>query len=292
MTKFLIDKLMPSTEVHILSGPSGSGKTTWGLQTFVLDWSKGRDILGFKSHPTPWLYISCDRSLDSVHATMERLHIQDDTFNRISAVDSGLFDFDKVLLAASCISPKPLFFYLDGFLNLLPQGIHQNDNQGVARWLASLTRICKKEGITILGTLHSPKQKADDYYENPRQRIAGGSAWAGFADTIILVEPTDADDPSQSHHRHLSILPRNHKEIHRELAFNDDGRLVEADDILKDDLLYAFLQTIKPGSTFHVERLLTVLDKVSSRAAINRELSQLETTGVIERVSRGVYRKC
>jgi hypothetical protein len=291
MNDFLIDQILPSREVHIIAGPSGSGKTTWALQTFVLDWQKGRDVLGFKSYPVPWAYISSDRSLDSVHATLRRLKIPNESFRKASAVDSGYHDIGQILRAMNNLAPRPQFLYLDGMLNLLPPKVHPNDNRAVSGWLADLTRLCKKENMTLMGSLHSPKMKADDWYDNPRQRISGGASWAGFADTVILVEPVSPDDPSQMHHRRLIILPRNHKEIVKNLAFNDQGRLVESDEILNDDLFYAFLISIKPGATFHVERILSVFSGTISPKTVHRMLEERIQAGEIERLSKGTYRK-
>jgi hypothetical protein len=287
---FLIDQILPAREVHIIAGPSGSGKTTWAFQT-LLDWQKGKDVLGYKSFPVPWAYISSDRSLDSVHATLKRLKIPLEAFRMASAVDSGLHDMRDILKAMSVVTPRPQFLYIDGMLNLLPPKVHPNDNRAVSGWLADQTRMCKKEDMTLLGSLHSPKMKTDDWYANPRQRISGGASWAGFADTVILVEPVAPDDPSQMHHRRLLVLPRNCKEIIKNLAFNDEGRLVEVEEVLNDDIFYAFLLTIKPGASFHVERIMSVFSGTISSKTVQRMLEERIQAGEIERVSKGIYRK-
>jgi hypothetical protein len=288
---FLIDQILPAREVHIIAGPSGAGKTTWALQTLVLDWQHRKDVLGFKSYPVPWLYISSDRSRKSVVATLRRMNIPESEIRLVSSVDAGKYDMPSIIQLAELMTPRPEFLYIDGLLNLLPDKVHPNDNKMVSKWLADLTRKCEKENRTILGSLHSPKMKSDEWYANPRQRISGGASWAGFADTVILVEPVAPDDPSQAHHRRLMVLPRNTKEIVRDLAFNEKGRLVEADEVLNDDLMYGFILGIKPGTTFTIDRVLTTFNGTISRPSIYKMLDKLLQDGAIERLSKGLYRK-
>lgn len=289
--KCLIDVILPEREVSLIGGPSGSGKTTWALQTLVEDWQHGKDVLGFKSHPVPWIYVSSDRSLDSVSATMERLKIPPKEIRVISCVDEELDTMDALMKRANQESPRPQFFFIDGFLNFLPDKVSMNDNQGVAKWLKLMARNCKKSGITILGCLHSPKMKKDDYYTNPRQRISGGASWGGFSESVFLVEPISPDDVSQADQRRLLIIPRQGKMIEKHLSFNSEGRLVESEEALTDDLFYAFLLGIKPGSTFNIERLLTVFQGTISHAAAYRLLDKYLQLGAIEQVSKGIYRK-
>jgi hypothetical protein len=291
MPRFLIDKILPANEVHIIAGPSGSGKTTWALQTFVLDWQHGRDVLGFRSFPVPWMYVSSDRSLKSVHATMERLKIPQDAVRTASAVDAGLHDMGKLLKVSNSLVPRPEFLYIDGMLNLLPDNVHPNDNKAVCKWLADQTRMCDREGLTIMGSLHSPKMKKDEWYDNPRQRISGGASWAGFADTIILIEPTSPDDPQAEHQRRLLVLPRNYSSISVDLVFNSEGRLIEQDRELAEGLLFAFLEAMKPDTAFTTEQVLDALgDKVSRRTIFNW-LDKAAADGAIIRVCKGRYRR-
>jgi AAA domain-containing protein len=291
MNDFLIDQILPSREVHIIAGPSGAGKTTWILQTLVLDWQHGREVLGFKSFPVPWLYVSSDRSRKSVAATLKRMSIPESALRFVSAVDAGCHNIEKVIELAEKLSPRPEFLYIDGILNLLPDKVHPNDNKSVSKWLSDQTRRCDTDNRTLMGSLHSPKMKSDEWYDNPRQRISGGASWAGFADTVILVEPVSPDDESQSHHRRLLVLPRNAKQIVKNLAFNDQGRLVESDEVLNDDLIYAFIIGIKPGDTFRMERVLTIFDGTMSRPTIYKMLEKYIQSGAIERVSQGVYKR-
>src|ERR1700761_328678 len=71
---YIVDPLFPSGSVHLIAGPSGIGKTTWLLQQLHA-WSRGEDVLGYSSHPCEWVYVSCDRALNELDATMRRLEL-------------------------------------------------------------------------------------------------------------------------------------------------------------------------------------------------------------------------
>jgi hypothetical protein len=289
MAEWIIDQLFPSREVHIIAGPSGAGKTTWALQTLVWHWQKGEDVLGFKSYPVPWFYISSDRSLQSVHATMKRLGISSEEFMLTSAVDAGIHDMTYVMKAMFKANPRPKLLYIDGLLNLLPDKVHPNDNKSVCKWLADQTRRCQLEDITIIGSLHSPKMKRDEWYDNARQRISGGASWAGYADTIVLMELEDSSDPMKRDHRRLTILPRNHAEVVRHLVFTREGKLVDAEEDLRSALFDGFLLTKRQGETFSRETVALVMQ--TTPGTVGTWLTQAEKVGLIESFERGKYRK-
>src|SRR2546425_5842464 len=127
--KCLIDVILPEREVSLLGGPAGSGKTTWALQTLVEQWQRGKDVLGFKSHPVPWMYVSSDRSLDSVSATLERIKVPSRDVRVVSCVDEELDTIDALMKRVNKETPRPQFLLIDGFLNFLPDRTSMNDNQ-------------------------------------------------------------------------------------------------------------------------------------------------------------------
>src|SRR5258708_3308179 len=117
--KYLIETILPAQEVHLIGGPSGSGKSTWVLQTLVLDWQNSKPVLGFKSHPVPWIYISADRSLASVHRTLERMHIDPMLLRIYSAVDEQCTDLCTIIEKCIKMEPQPRLLVIEGLQSLI-----------------------------------------------------------------------------------------------------------------------------------------------------------------------------
>lgn len=198
---YLIDGLLPSHEIHLLAGPTGAGKTTW-LFDMLRNWERGDDILGCQSHPVPWIYVAGDRSDDGMYRTMDRMRIPHDAFLTIPAWDQHM-TFQQILDHVSKSGAK--LAVLEGFGQYVdPPG----QTKQVRDFLCSACGICKKEKITIIGVVESPKMKPRDQYENPRQRVSGPAAWGHHSETIFLMEPRDASRPSDAK-RMLTVCPRN-----------------------------------------------------------------------------------
>src|SRR5262245_1348737 len=68
---FLIDQILPTQAVHLVSGPSGVGKTTFLLQ-LLNDWNASKDVLGHKSFPGPFCFISCARGAEEARSIVSR----------------------------------------------------------------------------------------------------------------------------------------------------------------------------------------------------------------------------
>src|SRR4051812_25576556 len=85
IVEYLVDKLLPKYQLHLIGGPSGAGKTTWLFQQ-IEEWRNGRDVLGHKSNPEPFVYVACDRSIDNLEQT--RLRTGTAPFPILSLIDS------------------------------------------------------------------------------------------------------------------------------------------------------------------------------------------------------------
>lgn len=291
----VVEGLLPEGRLHLIAGASGSGKTTVTFQLWEA-FQKGEPWFGRMTLPVDWAYISGDRSADSVYDTMRRLGI---SFPVFSLVDENLVGEDLIGKILTRL-PKffgglPNFIYIDGFTALVPGG-YLNSYSIVAKWLAALQRFCSKKGVTILGACHTTKVKEGEKFVNPRQRIAGSVAWAGFSDTVILV---DADDEEGSEYRTLGLLPRNGKEEFVRIRFDDTGKLILAEnadkavsaaagEFLFDNLLEQYL----PGDEVYSPRL----QEAAAGAGIKTRTfwNYVETAvaaGKLVKVRRGVYAK-
>lgn len=292
--RYLIDSLLKAGKVHLLAGPSGSGKSTWLLETLAMEWSKGQAVLGYPSHPAPWVYISADRNTDSVLETMERIGIPEDAVRIYSMTDAhGLLDISDVIRRCLAMEPKPELVVIEGMASLL-KGSH-NQYQVVAKFLQTLGLICTEKDITIIGVLHSTKCKQGEEFLNPRQRILGSVAWASYSETVLLLEPLGLEQDGTTPLRKLFVLPRQTKEFSIDLQVDEKGRLrpvdtkIKGEDDLNDALAYAYLQTLKPAETFTTSDFIDRL-QIPQRTA-ERLLSRLLEQSQIIKVARGKYCK-
>lgn len=299
--RYIVDELFPAHEVHIIGGPSGSGKTTWLFQ-FMEDWSAGRDINGYRSHPCAWFYVSCDRSMAGVLRTLDRMSVKLDPKRMASIVDNtrgiGLASIRTFLTSIKQFLPEGGVLFIDGFAilsSLFPASPSNSKSKdanygGVSAFLIELARECIKHDITIVGTAHSPKTKENDKIPNPRQRVLGSVAWAGCAETIVIIEPTDEadiDNPA----RMVLILPRNSSPIQLEMAFNDEGRLVERIEATIISLDY-WLKEQTPGFIFSNEDLYNIgKHKNVSKRTCGRWLAGAKKDGRVISPTRGTHQK-
>ncbi|MBO0887479.1 AAA family ATPase [Candidatus Bathyarchaeota archaeon] len=217
--EFLIEKLLPANEIHLLAGPSGAGKTRWLIQMLKNEWERGFPVLGYHSNPVPWCYIGSDRSTKSVRRTISDIGIDPDTINIIPC-----WGRDRKTMAGieQVIEDSGAYLaVIEGFA-----GFCDGDNSHhVRNFLCTVQAWIQHKNLTIIGVVESPKMKPYERYENPRQRVSGAAAWAHYSDTIMLVEPRDSRHPKLPD-RILHICPRNASALEVHGGFTEDGRLI------------------------------------------------------------------
>ena len=285
--KYLVDYILPSREVHLIGGPSGSGKSTWVFQTLI-DWSEGKHILGYESHPVPWVYVSTDRSVEGVERVFERMKIDPERIPFASTLGAESDQIGAHLDAGLKRVPNARLFVVEGMSGLVPES-SRSQNGGystVRRFLGRLARLCHEGDITIIGVVHSPKMKEDSRYTNPRQRVMGSVAWAAYTETIFLVEEFKLDDPAHKDDRTLICLPRNAPSQYVNLRFQS-GRLVAWEDELDEVFVEQFL--IK-NPEFTRATFYEAMAKYMSDSTAKRRLRDLEDCQRVIRVGHGQYK--
>lgn len=100
----------------------------------------------------------------------------------------------------------------------------QHTSEAVRDFMGAVQGLLADEGMTIIGTMESPKMKPKDVYKNPRQRISGPASWGHCAETIMLVEP-DPRRPEDSPYRTVSVHTRNGQPELFRYEFRKDGKL-------------------------------------------------------------------
>lgn len=217
-SQFLINHLIQTELIHLCAGPSGAGKTRWLLPTLQNQWRLGKPILGHKSYPTPWAYVIMDRPYSSAEETLLSLEIDPQKVNIIPAVDYQWKTLPPILDEAEKLRVK--LVVIEMFAYLLPG---PESREVIRDFMGAAQRMLVGTGMTIIGTMESPKMKPKDIYRNPRQRISGPATWGHTAETIILVEP-DPQRPD-TNYRTIGLYPRNGKSEIFRARFKKDGKL-------------------------------------------------------------------
>lgn len=279
----IVETIFPGQRLHLIGGASGAGKTTWMMQ-FLESWRRGEPIYGNKSNPSEFIFLSYDRAEDDFEETCERMKIDPATYNFVAPKKSDFrMEFLNMLGKLSKANPAARLLVVEGLSVKTPMG-KINDPCVVGPWLREIGDACKEYELTILGSLHTAKTKEKDGYRAPRAKLSGCAAWAGFASTVIVLEEQGAD--TENSRRTLFILPRNAPKQVKTLDFKD-GRMYE---IVKTrsvrERIIAWLETGAPDE-FSAQLCSLAID--AAPASIYTELPIIEKTGLIRKVSHGVY---
>jgi RecA-family ATPase len=288
---YIIEDIMPSNQIHLLAGPSGSGKTTLAFQ-LIDAFTKGEPFMGHRTKKLKCAYITGDRASNSVWETQDRLEMDFEVFSLVDKNMVGASLTDSII---PMLGSRPDFIYIDGFTGMCPQGL-VNNYMTVAIWLASLQRYCQKMNITILGAVHTAKVREGEEILNVRQKVLGSVSWAGYSETVIVIEPADSGKDVESNKRVLYLCPRNKAE-EKLYVYMEDGRLVIHSSHINDQAAAEFiLETILPEVELTPNRAIDhkSLWLVAERKGVKRRtfdswLSKLVDTGKLVRKSKGIY---
>lgn len=209
---YIVDKLFTAQRVHMLAGPSGVNKTTW-LLPMIKEWSEGKDVLGYKSNPVPYMYVSCDRPLDGVGEVLERLELQDwkiccqslgsirKEFNLGSTRKLTIKDFTELY-------PQIKVFFIEGIGTLKVSSHNPNDYAENMQYWSEIGHMCEDRDVTIFGVTHCAKAKPGEKYDNPRDQVIGSVGLPASTDTIMIMQFDESKDVT-NRGRKLYVIPRN-----------------------------------------------------------------------------------
>lgn len=294
--EFLIQDIMPKREVHLLAGPSGAGKTTLAVQ-IIKSYLAGDLIWSKATNPQGVVYISCDRSMASLHRSLDRHGIDQSQFPAASARvicrSAGLpGKAPQVLKWALDKHPQAHLVIIDGLASLIPEG-KLSDYSTVCTFLLYLADWCETNDKTILGLVHATKVKDSEKISNPRQQILGSVAWAAFSDLAIVVNPEDPED-TDNQNRIVRVLPRDAAEFTVRYT-NQSGHLVEAPDIQELDyqsILYQELASFPKDRIIPTREFHELGEKFTiPLRTVERWITAAVEGGRIDRVGKGKYRK-
>ncbi len=217
----------------------------------------------------------------------QRIAVFEHCLNELSPSKDGCFPLGSLLYV------DPLSLFLGG--NLLDY-----DKCMVA--CAEIREIALAKGLTIIGTAHSSKQRANknDRYLRLQDRILGSTALFGFTDTqMFIAAPGEVDETID----YYCFLWHPHHAPAQTFRFDRDkqGRFVSGEPIeapnqapapvVEPDAvlpLWLAVALAEPRTFFE---LIPLAEKCEgwSRATLNRRLVQLKKQGLIIQPKYGYY---
>jgi hypothetical protein len=283
--RYLIDKILPARQVHLIGGPSGIGKTRW-IVYLLKDWIVGNPILGFGSHPEPVMYFATDRNEESLEDTFEPFKING-SFRWQSLLNSNE-TIEQIIKA----NPDVRLFIFDPIMLFVP-GFKYIDYGTVATFLRKLTAHCVKYDVTILGVVHTTKAKENALLVNPRERLLGSAAWGAYAETLFILGCDNLNTPEEAQIRNVHVLPRNAAEFRIFWKFDSEGIPIPTSNPADIEERYqAFIEAIPAGVTYNTQALLEIAKKLGiSRSSCYEYLKRGVKDMNLEKVREGFYRR-
>lgn len=281
--------------VNILAGAPGVGKTCL-LSTILARLRDGKDIFGAACHAPPAIgFISADRGaatawhwLRLAGADVRFYNLVEDTefatirlrnkFQLVTVVLEGCVE-QLALPPGSIVVVDPVTLFMG----------NPNDYQGCAIACIEMRRMCHRRQLTMLGTAHASKQKADSkaQYKRLQDRILGSAAQLGYGDTqMYLASPEETDEKFHTFlwHPHTSppqIFPLGRDQHGMFVDWLEGTRAKEEGKIL------AAITEDEAGTSFAEILIKSEVPKTT----VFRYLQELMKDGRILKVGHGRYRK-
>lgn len=311
-----IPTIIPECTVNLMAGAPGTGKSA--LMAYLARcFAENTPIFGHQPSSVPFQgFIAADRSWD----TSTKLWFDLEAMGGINAYsiqdDRGFKKArlrrkqDRVAILKECILtlsadgmgtfPRGSLIWVDPLALFLGGNLLDYDTCLVG--CSEIREICLDLKITLIGTAHAAKQKADksERYLRLQDRILGSAALFGYTDTQMYIA-----SPEEMGTKHYTFLwhPHHAKAELFALDRDDQGRFRPAEGGMQDSLsrtearrdelqgylLLAFEGDLGESSTALLEQRGEQFG--ASRATTHRILKKLREAGLIQSVGAGRWRK-
>ena len=292
-SEFVVEAIFPKNEVHLWGGPSHVGKTTLLFQT-IDAWRDGRPIFGYKSFPSRFCYVSCERSKASALLTLNRIGIDTDerSFPILSLLDDPIDEksltFESVHHAADKLVQGVEVLFVDGGVSLVRGDINRYDV--VADFVAKVIRYIRTAGITVFIIVGPPKTKEGERYTSSRQKFIGSAAWSALCTTGVMIE-SDRPDDARCISRTVTVTPPNNQPKILRYNLDTPGRFVISPNDADDPTDFELVLFARDEGTLiewsEIEDICDILG-ISGRTG-RRYLDKLVADGRMTFVRHGVY---
>lgn len=288
--KWVIDKIIAAGTINLIAGTSGSGKTTFLMQ-LLKDWEQGKAVLGgYQSFSRKWIYVSCDRGTLETDRTMRRLGLGDWECQIYSMEEiEGTSEPDILRLYHRF--PDVELFVIEGIQSCIPDS-KGSQNRAEMLWVMKLRREMLCHNKTIIGTIHTPKMKKNEAYINGRSNMLGSASLSGSISTLISIHAAGDADEDVTDDREVIVRPRDTPTFKLAYSRDKQGRFIEENDAQAEFKLEIKLNSMQPGQLFKAEEMFKIGEEEGwYKMKVHRWLTKQIEDGVIERVSKGQYRK-
>ena len=229
---FIVDNLMKSNGLYCLVARPKVGKSLLALQ-LANSIATGTNFLGFRTSPSPVLYISTEMNFSQILDRIDKMNLQftDDNFRlkeqEINERKLNLMDLQLEFQEFS-IDLKGRFVIIDMFSGIdMNNGYDLNNYQDMGQYVIPKFReLCKKYNFTILLIHHL----------NKNNKSLGSTAIDGSVDGIITLKL----DQNLKNKILFSYESRDYESIEFVLKRNDN-LLFELSEVECDDLNYNIL---------------------------------------------------
>jgi hypothetical protein len=291
---YLIDPIWPLREVHIITGESGVGKTTL-LTQWVNDLVAGRPILGFRLPPQKVVYISNERSQESLEIDNDARWKLTAPFYTVAMAMEGVGVPEKdrwtygglVGLIKKYSEAGFRVMVIDPIVTFCPK---PNDQNEVHRFLYTLAQNqLKKFNVTVLASGHPPKEREGQKILNIRQKVAGSQGWGSFSNCNMHLEPANDENRMETRVR-LEVRSRHAPPM--EFFFDRDeiGRLIEIPGLDSQSTEFLMLRILEGRETLHTHEAVEWGEhRGLDRRSVTRWLKKLESEGVLVHQERGSW---
>lgn len=319
----IIPRVLPASQVHLLSGASGAGKTALTFQLLSALFT-GAPFFSLSGRKPSFLgYVAADRTWESHAIWLATVGLTDlphysliqDSTTSGHAIRKNKFG-DRFQLFRRCVAQlciseglAPKGSSVDNALLTLPEdsflvvdpislfiGGDLNKYDTVYSHMLDLNQFCIRYSCTILGIAHAGKQKSDpaQRYTRPQDRIVGTTAQTGCAGTVFHLSPSSETGEEWSE---FAYVPHHAPPGEVRLTRDNRGLFVpispaipSADDTKKklrhtEKAAQAILPHLPEDfSPVHYKVILESSSSLS-QAQCYRYLSVLEESGEIERAA-------
>ena len=293
--EWIVDKIFPAGAMHLIAGGSGVGKTTWLFQ-MLYEWEQALPLFGeYASHPCPWVYIACDRSLGDMQLTLERIGLGDWEFEAHS-LEELLWDQQLKTCRDPNFADHVLrkFEYaklvvVEGLQAVMPdRSRSRSQNKEELLWALEQRHILAEKGRTVIATTHNPKLvQTQGASVDERSKFLGSQGFIGSCSTMISIDKGKMEED-----RNMIIMGRNFPDIH--LSFSqkpeNNGRFV-LEGVGRKAVVTESDDRVQFMTWAQAQYEFTVKDSVAcgmrmgvSDATVERWLRQLVEEGVLVRI--------
>lgn len=304
--QFCVDKYFPRNRVHAVGGCSSAGKSRWVIPVLA-DLHAGLPVLSQQSHALPVFYVACDRVKQDAEGLIARLGYTPDTLGLVAPVRSTMGDIrlkrrkygsdtpSKLIQLANTYVPRSV----DGgllFIEAMELLTQASDPEAVLEFFDDANFLCHDRGLTITGSMHTPKNRpkfqGDQGYQNTREKIAHTYVWGACLTTIVMIDlVTTTDSPERT------LLISNHTDPEERWDYTfEDGKLIPATCApTARFLLDTFLQSLPRDGAWVATQIFAdyaTTKSIEYNPSVKRWLAKQVKDGKLERhdTMKGRYR--